>query len=427
MTLKLDKARENALTVAIADELGRATVDYDCYVSLRRKHELGDDDLLSPEALEKVYRYCGERGLSGFVTNEVDSSLRRDHDFNSENKDKPLRSYDEFSDPLLVAKSIVARLKGLPYRYRLTVQLPVQISEPLLPFLAAVRLSENVVVCAGGKLPSNFETCSEDPRLDKDLFSDVFGDSLNTDRNVREDRLYLTSTDVGYANRNSAAPLVSQFQDRLRAILGASTALSFFDTGWGSVSEKKPFIIVHNENEEREIVETHELDDEIWKSRYYRSTKAFVDRAEDAAVAIRAIFDRVSIVLGEDEAARRLFTASIWLYRAKQAANPLDGLLQSTIAIETLLGDRETADIVGLSRLLGNRCAYLLGVSRTTRQEIMREFTEIYGLRSAIVHTGKHRIDRKDRAISAKCLDLCGRVIAKELELHHGSAMSDGV
>jgi len=105
----------------------------------------------------------------------------------------------------------------------------------------------------------------------------------------------------------------------------------------------------------------------------------------------------------------------------------LDSLLQSPIAIEVLLGDKETADHVGLSRLLGNRCAYLLGVSRKSRLEIIAEFTEIYSLRSAIVHSGKHKFDRKDRNTAEKCLNLCGRVIARELELHHGSAINDGV
>jgi hypothetical protein len=425
MTLKLDKARENALTVAIADELGRATVDHDCYVSLRRSDELDGGDLLPTDSMEKVYRYCGDGGLRAFVTNEVNTTLRNEYEFKADSSKKPLRNYEAFSDQLAAAKRIVSRLKSLPYRYRVTVQLPAEISTPLLPYVAAVKLSENAAVCLGNRLPTNFETESSNERLDRELFSDFFGDSLNTSREIRDDMLYFTCTDVGYTFRSAAAPVISQFQDRLRALFGAVTALGFFDTAWGFPSEKKPFVIVHAEGDDRQIVETQEIEDDLWQRRYLRSTRKFVDGSDDPALAIRTVFDRAAIILGSDESARRLFTASIWLYRAKQSTNPLDSLLQSTIAIETLLGDKETADLVGLSKLLGNRCAYLLGVSRSTRQEIMAEFTEIYGMRSAIVHTGKHKVDRRDRDIAAKCLNLCSRVIARELELHHGSAMHD--
>lgn len=425
MTIKLDRARENALTVAIADELGRATVDYDRYLTLRRDHQLGSDELLPAEAAEKIYRYCGHGGLFTFVRNEVNTRLRSTHDFKSKSKEKPLRDYDDFSDALPAAKEIVARLKQLPYRYRLTALLPAELAQPLIAFVSAVKLSDDAVICAGNRLPDNFETTSANKRLDDDLFSDWFSESLDTSREIFPDRLYFTCTDVGYVSHSDKAPIVSNFHDRLRAILGAATALNFFDYAFGFPHEKKPFVMVHQEGDAREIVETHELSDDLWQHRASRSTKRFVEKSDDPAIAIRTVFDRLSIVFGNDEAARKLFTACIWLFRAKLAANPLDSLLQSTIAIEVLLGDKEIADIVGVSRLIGNRCAYLLGVSRKTRSEIIAEFTEIYNLRSAIVHSGKHKIDRKDREVSENCVNLCSRVIAKELELHHASAMAD--
>jgi len=170
VTLKLDKGLENALTVAIADELGRATVDHARFVSLRRDHELSSDDLLSPEASEKVYRYYGDGGLRGFVVSEVNSKLRSKYDFIAESKDKNLRDFEPFTNPLTAAKIIVGRLKALPYRYRLTVQLPVEKSEPLMTFVAAVKLSETAVICAANRLPENFETSSKDSRIDGDLF-----------------------------------------------------------------------------------------------------------------------------------------------------------------------------------------------------------------------------------------------------------------
>jgi len=88
----------------------------------------------------------------------------------AESKDKNLRDFEPFTNPLTAAKIIVGRLKALPYRYRLTVQLPVEISEPLMTFVAAVKLSETAVICAANRLPENFETSSKDSRIDGDPF-----------------------------------------------------------------------------------------------------------------------------------------------------------------------------------------------------------------------------------------------------------------
>lgn len=138
-----------------------------------------------------------------------------------------------------------------------------------------------------------------------------------------QDRLYFTSTDVGYASRSSTAPIVAHFHDRLRAIYGALTALGFFDASFGFKSEKKPFVMLHREGDDRNIIETHELGTDLWQSRYSRSTKKFVEKAsDDPALAIRTVLDRVGIVLGDDESARRMFTACIWLFRAKSNSVP---------------------------------------------------------------------------------------------------------
>jgi hypothetical protein len=427
MVIKLDKARADALTVAIADELGRAQITYGCYVKLREANGLDTDALLPSEAAEKVYRHCGDGGLRAFITSEINKALRKEFGFVAKDKERPLGEYAPFTNQLEAAKALTERLKALPLRYRLTVQLPVEISEPLLPFLSSVKMSENVAIVAGNRISEDLPMVSPHSNIDVSLFSDFLSDGMDTSREIRSDRLYFTSHDVGYIRNNADSPIISQFQDRLRALLGALAATNFFDASYGFKSEKKPFVVVHSGDDEREILETHSLDDELWSGRYHRSAKKFVEKASDPASALRLALDRAAIVFGDDEPARRLFTASIWLYRAKQTSNPLDSLLQATVAIEVLLGDKDVADLVGLSRLLGNRCAYLLGTSRASRLAVMEEFTEIYKLRSSIVHSGKHRIDRKDRLVSKKCVELCSKVIAKELELHHTSSLSDQV
>ena len=95
----------------------------------------------------------------------------------------------------------------------------------------------------------------------------------------------------------------------------------------------------------------------------------------------------------------------------------MDQILYSTISLEVLLGDRETADRIGLTKLLANRCAYLLGESRSERDKMMEQFKEIYDIRSQIVHAGLHQTGREVDKASTRSRELAARVIRKELTL----------
>jgi hypothetical protein len=72
-------------------------------------------------------------------------------------------------------------------------------------------------------------------------------------------------------------------------------------------------------------------------------------------------------------------------------------IVQATVALEILLGDRIEAEALGLGTLLANRLAYLTGQTPTDRQHILTEFKRLYDLRSRIVHSGKTRLDDDER------------------------------
>ncbi|MBE3734824.1 hypothetical protein HJ187_17680 [Vibrio parahaemolyticus] len=70
-----------------------------------------------------------------------------------------------------------------------------------------------------------------------------------------------------------------------------------------------------------------------------------------------------------------------------------------------------------IGALLRNRCAYLIGVTQTQRDEILRDFQEIYDVRSKIVHGGKKRLDNNEKLLLDKLQWMCRRVISREVEL----------
>jgi hypothetical protein len=153
----------------------------------------------------------------------------------------------------------------------------------------------------------------------------------------------------------------------------------------------------------------------LWSHKSSLGTKKLTtdgSATTDVELALR----RIGQIYRDDTFPKRIFTACIWFFRAKFSNRPLDKLLEATIAIEVILGDRETADGVGLTKLLGNRCAYMLGQSSKERDDIQKTFVELYKLRSAIVHSGKHRADQEEVRVVNEATKLCGRIIAHEIK-----------
>lgn len=175
--------------------------------------------------------------------------------------------------------------------------------------------------------------------------------------------------------------------------------------------------MVHSE-ETGEILATESLEDDLLERQYYCSSEAFAKRrAGDLGVAYVNAIKRIGTIFNNDLDCRRLFAACIWYYRARVNRRPLDALLQATIAIEVMLGDRKAAEGIGLTNLLASRCAYLLGKSSAHRSEIEERFRKVYELRSQIVHEGRHVLKSTDRAIVQIATTLCAEIISRELTI----------
>jgi len=114
---------------------------------------------------------------------------------------------------------------------------------------------------------------------------------------------------------------------------------------------------------------------------------------------------------------QRLKTSSIWLLRSFLSERGMDKILDATIAIEVLLGDREAADRVGLSKLMANRCAYALGKSAKERQELFDFFIDFYKLRSEIVHSGRLKISDAESTLVDRGVKLASRILRHEVEM----------
>lgn len=132
---------------------------------------------------------------------------------------------------------------------------------------------------------------------------------------------------------------------------------------------------------------------------------------------VKWCLEQIGMVFKAGAKGDRIRRAGRWLWDSYQGSNELLSFVQAMVAIEILLGDKEVSDLTGVTELLSNRCAYLLGSSQTERQEILETFRTIYRVRSQIVHSGKSRLSGKEQHLFFELRGLCRRVIKREMEL----------
>lgn len=164
------------------------------------------------------------------------------------------------------------------------------------------------------------------------------------------------------------------------------------------------------------IIECKNFDDDMNRILNKLSYKKGLTQVFDKTKFINVIMF-ISAIMKKRKEAEKLLLSACWLFDSYHGENDLLSFIQTTVALEILLGEKETSDIMGLGALLRNRCAYLLGNSYEERERIIKDFQEIYDIRSKIVHRGKSKLNKDEKKLFRKLQELTKRVIKKEIEL----------
>lgn len=87
-----------------------------------------------------------------------------------------------------------------------------------------------------------------------------------------------------------------------------------------------------------------------------------------------------------------ILAAAEWGFDSWASINETVSFIQVCIGLEAILGDDNKTAV---SKVLTERCAFILGKSTQERNRIRAEFKEIYKIRSEIVHGRKVRLDKE--------------------------------
>ena len=156
---------------------------------------------------------------------------------------------------------------------------------------------------------------------------------------------------------------------------------------------------------------------EVFQNLILDTLDGLLDSDTKIAEWVKNQLHHISCVFTNRTRNQKLLLACQWLYESYSGKNKLLAFVQTTIVLEILLGDKATSDQMGLSVLLRNRCAYLIGSTHSQRNEILIDFQKIYNVRSKIVHSGKSRLSYEEETLFRKLQWMCIRVIQEEVKL----------
>jgi hypothetical protein len=154
----------------------------------------------------------------------------------------------------------------------------------------------------------------------------------------------------------------------------------------------RSYLIVHRREDDKWVVwTTLELPQDISETLNNFEVNDLDGKIDASQIGgwISDRFKLISCAFRNASKAEKVLLAGQWLLDSYVGKNELLSFVQTTVALEILLGEKAKSDIIGIGELLRNRCAYLIGKSHSQREEILEDFERIYDVRSKIVHRGK--------------------------------------
>lgn len=322
----------------------------------------------------------------------------------------PLSLEDALPDDLAgTAESLVDQVVTLPWSYQMLMALPL--ASPANDSNAVVfELADGYSIRAfAAEAAAALPLHSTDP-ITKHLFHQEYPEKITPGR------LYFTRDITGYVS-DRLDPAVDEFVDAAKGFIGLCAVAGILE--WKARWHLAPTASAP--------VITYRMDAGVADLRPYQWLSS-----DDSDLLLRFIESEEKDHRVLMHPARSAFahpqtrSAARWYLDSYSGTNGLLQVVQATVALEILLGDRREAEEVGLTALLANRLAYLIGRTPTERQTTLKRFRQLYDLRSQIVHAGKSLLSAEERTAVYEIRELARKSILRHIEqLYRESSVAD--
>lgn len=442
MALDLHKDCITRLIESVAETLEKVRVNNKVFLNFDSILNLVGSDKILPEkgtVRDKLNKSVKEDlPLFYFLYESIGRDIYENGTYDSDAKESFLKELPSYGDLKAKAKQLIEEFNTLPWNYLISYELNASIGQQLRQFMGDHNLSQHLTLtCPTSNYDQTYPLQSGIEQRDEAFFRDsrpgvgLLGSYL-TDvskplNKWNQTTAYLQVKTEGFIGRYVKTNPVEEAIATLKSFFGLSLAVRLMkikEVPLGLLSWARP------QSESRIIV--HRMIDDNWQvwttyalpMELSETLNKFgiddLDGSLDASQIGNWIKQRILLISSAFENVRkseRILLAGQWLLDSYIGKNELLSFVQTTVAMEILLGDKSKSDIIGIGELLSNRCAYLIGKSHSQRAGILENFNSIYSVRSAIVHKGKSRLNSEENRLFKKLQWMCRRVIEEELNL----------
>jgi hypothetical protein len=416
MTIKLRPETVKNIEPKIARFIEQTTVTSGSIIDILSSYTvLWEAEALLPKegpTRQQLDRFVGEQALATFIPDELRERLAGQK-YDIEKPREPLLKVLGIEDPLPLARELLQALEALPRAYQFTLPLPNALSDfverlpPVRSFGPAVRLVHDA-----DEIRRVIEPKTQSGLLANALMNLSVSGPLGA-------RAALQVRVEGFVPRFARSETADEAHGLLKSFFGLGIAVGLLKTAdYPQPQASRLNILVHLANGDDAAplskipltdAETTALSGLSYAAKSPRDRTDLTD-AEQRMADMEAI-------LSAPEQHQLLLRACRWLFDSHVSEDPLLSFVQATVVLEILLGDKASSDEVGLTALLANRCAYMIGASTSERSNIIKNFKALYGTRSKIVHSGKHRLSSSEQIQLHQLRALGRRVICAEIRL----------
>jgi len=414
------------LIETIADAIPSIVVNNGMFIDYASTTKLYTADKVIPTrgpVWDDLTTYINETPVSTFIVDQLRVELLQLNQFQQDRPPINLTEIGGYEDPKQVAEKLVNQISSLPWQYKLTIRLPRQLAPLLAPSENSIVLSDQIeLVRADDNFQRLYPLKTEDKSLSLLGFQSLSWvdppQSLPT-LFSKPSAEYMQITANGFIGPYGGSTPAWEAESHLRAFCGLGIALRLFN-----VTRKYTFSMPFGPQPSSHFIVHRQLPDHSWQFEGQPKLSDDRSRALDSLEKNPDVERWANYILSQqmrtvfsNGKANLITLASEWFFDSYTGHDELLSYVQAMVVLEILLGDKAASDEIGLGRLLSNRCAFLIGKTQEERAAILRDFDQIYRVRSEIVHRGKSRLSREELTLFYKLQWLCHRVIQKEIEL----------
>ncbi|MEW6615325.1 MAG: hypothetical protein AB1401_07665 [Thermodesulfobacteriota bacterium] len=445
MALGLHQECISRLIDSVAVKLTNVQVIKDIVLDTDSMMDIYDVDEILPttgEVRDKLNQYVSELPLFDFIYETISRDIGESGTYNPDSEGILLNTLPGYEDLHAVASRLINDFESLPWSYLISLELPNNIRQQLREAVGYHEFDRNFrIVSSDETFDRTYPLRSGNKKRDEQLLGHIHLHPelathlgyLPNQWNKQGSCLQINTE--GFIGHSMKSAPVHEAIANIKKFIGLSLAVRLMKINerpvihpFGMVLPAVRGLIVHRQlGENWEVWSKYDLPSDL---------SGVVDRLEIDDLGGR--LDRegikgmiqnklhiVSTAFKNRKKAKHILLASQWLFDSHLEQNQLLSFVQSMVTMEILLGKQDKADKkdktdrdrLSIRELLGNRCAYLIGRSHSERKNILKDFNEIYDVRSSIVHRGKNRLSHEERVLFRVLQSMCRRVITEELKL----------